>query len=38
MDGVPQFRNFHFHTVDYCVFAAMLLLSATSGAYFGYIR
>lgn len=28
----------HFQIVDYCVFSAMLILSATSGAYFGYIK
>lgn len=30
--------DYYFHTVDYCVFGAMLILSATSGTYFGYIR
>lgn len=34
----PQSEYFHFHIVDYCVFAAMLILSAVSGAYFGYFR
>ncbi|XP_055713749.1 sodium-coupled monocarboxylate transporter 1 isoform X2 [Phlebotomus papatasi] len=34
----PQSEYFHFHIVDYCVFAAMLILSAVSGTYFGYFR
>ncbi|XP_055296157.1 sodium-coupled monocarboxylate transporter 2-like isoform X2 [Sitodiplosis mosellana] len=37
--GGPTFHNeTHFQIVDYCVFSAMLILSATSGAYFGYIK
>ncbi|CAD7080203.1 unnamed protein product [Hermetia illucens] len=28
----------HFRVLDYCVFAAMLLLSASTGAYFGFFR
>ncbi|GAB0091239.1 sodium-coupled monocarboxylate transporter 2 [Sergentomyia squamirostris] len=37
-DDPPQTEYFHFHIVDYCVFAAMLILSAVSGAYFGFFR
>lgn len=28
----------HFHTIDYCVFAGMLILSAITGVYFGYYK
>ncbi|XP_055376440.1 sodium-coupled monocarboxylate transporter 1-like isoform X2 [Condylostylus longicornis] len=31
-------EKFYFHIVDYCVFAAMLILSAVTGVYFGYYR
>ncbi|XP_037038899.1 sodium-coupled monocarboxylate transporter 2-like isoform X3 [Bradysia coprophila] len=38
MNEDEKTTHFYFGTVDYCVFAAMLILSATSGTYFGYIR
>lgn len=41
MDSTSKAINpdaFHFHTVDYCVFAAMLIFSATSGGYFGFVK
>lgn len=41
MDSTSNTANpneFHFHTVDYCVFAAMLIFSATSGGYFGFVK
>lgn len=41
MDSTPKVISpdeFHFHTVDYCVFAAMLIFSATSGGYFGFVK
>lgn len=41
MDSTSTTANpdkFYFHTVDYCVFAAMLVFSATSGGYFGFIK
>lgn len=31
-------KSSHFHTVDYCVFAGMLILSAITGVYFGYYK
>jgi solute carrier family 5 (sodium-coupled monocarboxylate transporter), member 8/12 len=31
-------EEYHFHLVDYVVFGAMLVLSATSGIYFGYFK
>lgn len=31
-------QTFHFHFIDYCVFGAMLILSAISGAYFGFCK
>lgn len=35
MDSI---EDFHFNVLDYCVFGAMLLLSAMSGVYFGCYR
>lgn len=35
MDSV---KEFHFNALDYCVFGAMLVLSAMSGVYFGCYR
>lgn len=35
MDSI---ENFHFNVLDYCVFGAMLVLSAMSGVYFGCYR
>ncbi|XP_031619202.1 sodium-coupled monocarboxylate transporter 2-like isoform X2 [Contarinia nasturtii] len=36
--GFTSNNESHFQIVDYCVFSAMLILSATSGAYFGYVK
>lgn len=37
-EAATSAQSYHFHIVDYSVFGAMLLLSAASGTYFGYIR
>lgn len=38
MEKVNSFEDIHFHIVDYAVFIGMLILSAVSGAYFGFCR
>lgn len=38
MEDDPQTEGFRFHLIDYLVFGAMLVFSASVGVYFGYFN
>ncbi|XP_037806528.1 sodium-coupled monocarboxylate transporter 2 isoform X1 [Lucilia sericata] len=38
MKEYQQFEKFHFHWADYLVFVSMIILSTSTGIYYGYFR